>query len=433
MHNIQSIRENPDAFNDALKRRAIVDVTAESLLALDVQKRESVTQLQQLQERSNAVAKEIGQRKAQGQDADALIAESKIIKQQLAELKALSNGDHDPLEDALSVIPNRLDSDVPEGESEADNQELRRWGDVPSFDFTPRDHVDIGGNLVGCGHLPGLDFEQTAKLSGARFSTLSGPLARLERALSQFMLDHNIAKYDYHEISPPLLVKAPALYGTSQLPKFAEDLFETTDGRYLLPTSEVALANLVRQSILTQDQLPLRLTALTPCFRSEAGSAGKDTRGIVRQHQFHKIELISITDDASSEAEHERMLACAEALLQALELPYRVVLLCSGDTGFSATKTYDIEVWLPAQNTYREISSISNCRDFQARRMKARYRQEGEKHNKFVHTLNGSALAVGRTLVAILENYQQADGSVVVPTILHGYMGGITKLDVSEA
>ena len=328
--------------------------------------------------------------------------------------------------DALSSLPNLPDADVPDGEDETQNVEMVRWGTPRGFNFAPREHADIGPAL-------GLDFETGAAISGSRFTFLRGQMARLLRALGQFMLDHQTVTNGYTECAPPLLVREEALFGTGQLPKFAEDNFQTTDGRWLIPTAEVSLTNSVREQILADSALPIRMTALTPCFRSEAGAAGKDTRGYIRQHQFEKVELVSICRPEDSAAEHERMTAAAESILQALDLPYRKVLLCAGDMGFTAKKTYDLEVWLPGQDAYREISSISNCGDFQARRMNTRYRPESGPDGKkagteFVHTLNGSGLAVGRTLVAVLENYQQADGSVEVPPALLPYMGGITAL-----
>ena len=314
---------------------------------------------------------------------------------------------------------------VPAGADEADNQELKRWGDAPSFDFEPREHFDIGEGL-------GLmDFETAARMSGARFVVLTGALARLERALAHLMLDMHTTEFGYTEVSPPLMVREQAAYGSGNLPKFADDLFHTTDGYWLIPTSEMVLANLAADQILDEDALPRRVTAYTPCFRSEAGSAGKDTRGMIRLHQFTKVELVSITRPEESAGELDRMLGCAEAVLQRLGLAYRVVLLCAGDMGFSAQRTYDIEVWLPGQDTYREISSCSNCGDFQARRMKARFRRDGQKGTDFVHTLNGSALAVGRTLIALLENYQRQDGAVDIPEVLHAYMGGMTRIEAA--
>jgi seryl-tRNA synthetase len=321
----------------------------------------------------------------------------------------------------LMAIPNLPDADVPDGASEDDNVEIRRWGEPGSFDFEPKEHDDLGAPL-------GMDFETAAKLSGARFCLLRGQMARLERALAQFMLDLHSEQHGYTEVNTPVMVRDEPLLGTGQLPKFAEDLFRTTDDRWLIPTAEVTLTNTVADQILDASALPQRLTAFTLCFRSEAGAAGKDTRGMIRQHQFEKVEMVSIVAPEESEAEHQRMTACAEAVLQKLELPYRVLALCTGDMGFSARKTYDLEVWLPGQGKYREISSCSNTGDFQARRMKARYRPEGEKQTRFVHTLNGSGVAVGRALVAVLENYQQADGSVRVPEALKPYMGGLEVL-----
>ncbi len=323
----------------------------------------------------------------------------------------------------LASIPNVPSLDVPQGADETGNVEEKRWGKRRDFDFAPKEHADLGPAL-------GMDFEGGAALSGARFTALRGAMARLHRALGQYMLDRQTGTGGYTEVTPPLMVRDEAMFGTGQLPKFAEDLFQTTDGRWLIPTAEVSLTNLVREQILEASALPIRFTALTPCFRSEAGSAGRDTRGFIRQHQFEKVELVAIVAPEDSEAEHIKMLEDAEAILEALELPYRRMLLCTGDMGFGARKTWDLEVWLPGQNAYREISSISNTGDFQARRMNARYRPEGEKGTRFVHTLNGSGLAVGRTLVAVLENYQQADGSVTVPEVLKPYMGGIERLEV---
>jgi seryl-tRNA synthetase len=322
----------------------------------------------------------------------------------------------------LSIIPNLPAADVPQGADENDNVEIKVWGEIPKFTFTPLSHDAIGAKL-------GLmDFEGAAKLSGARFVVLKGALARLERALAQFMLDFHTQENGYTEMATPVLVKEEALYGTGQLPKFAEDLFRTTGSHWLIPTAEVTLTNLVADSILDESQLPVRMTAQTACFRSEAGSAGRDTTGMIRQHQFQKVEMVSIAHPEQSAEEHERMTRGAETLLERLGLPYRRILLCTGDMGFSSNKTYDLEVWLPAQDRYREISSCSNCGDFQSRRMKARFKGAGDKNTRFVHTLNGSGLAVGRTLIAVLENYQQIDGSVMVPVALHPYMGGITVI-----
>ncbi|WP_088184345.1 serine--tRNA ligase [Sphingobium sp. Z007] len=422
MHDIRFIRENPTAFDAGLARRGLAPLSAE-ILAMDEQSRSIKTQLQQGQARRNEASKAIGQAMAAGdkEKAEALKAEVAALKEGAPALEAQDKDVGDTLTAMLAAIPNLPADDVPQGADEADNVEVSRWGAPRAFDFTPQDHADFGPAL-------GLDFEGGAKLSGARFTALRGPMARLHRALAQFMLDTQTGANGYEEVNPPLLVRDEALFGTGQLPKFAEDLFRTTDGRWLIPTAEVSLTNLVAEQIVPTDSLPIRLTALTPCFRSEAGSAGRDTRGFIRQHQFEKVELVAIAKPEESEAEHERMCAAAEGILQALELPYRKMLLCTGDMGFGARKTWDLEVWLPSQATYREISSVSNCGDFQARRMNARYKPEGEKQTRFLHTLNGSGLAVGRTLVAVLENYQQANGSVTVPDVLTPYMGGITRL-----
>lgn len=422
MHDIRFIRENPAAFDAGLARRGLAPLSAE-ILALDEQSRAIKTQLQVGQARRNEASKLIGQAMGAGDKdkAEALKAEVAAIKEGTPALEAQDREVGDALGAMLAAIPNLPADDVPQGDDEADNVEASRWGTPRDFDFAPQDHADFGPAL-------GLDFEGGAALSGARFTALRGQMARLHRALAQFMLDRQTAENGYEEVNPPLLVRDEALFGTGQLPKFAEDLFRTTDGRWLIPTAEVSLTNLVANQIVPLADLPVRLTALTPCFRSEAGSAGRDTRGFIRQHQFEKVELVAICAPDESEAEHERMCAAAEGILQALGLPYRKMLLCTGDMGFGARKTWDLEVWLPSQNTYREISSVSNCGDFQARRMNARYKPEGEKQTRFLHTLNGSGLAVGRTLVAVLENYQQADGSVIVPEALAPYMGGVTRL-----
>ena len=423
MHDIRFIRENPAAFDEGLARRGL-EPAAESILALDAQTRAVATEMQQDQARRNELSKAIGQAMAakDGDRAETLKAEVAALKERLPALEAQDRALIAALSDRLLALPSLPADDIPEGADETDNVEEMRWGTPRSFDFTPADHADFGPAL-------GLDFEGAAAISGARFAALRGGIARLHRALGQFMLDTQTERNGYEEVNPPLLVRDEALIGTGQLPKFAEDLFRTTDGRWLIPTAEVSLTNLVREQILTEAQLPIRFTALTPCFRSEAGSAGRDTRGFIRQHQFEKVELVAIAAPEQSAAEHAHMIAAAEGILQALGLPYRRMLLCTGDMGFSARKTYDLEVWLPSQNCYREISSISNCGDFQARRMNARYRPEGEKGTRFLHTLNGSGLAVGRTLVAVLENGQQADGSVIIPEVLHGYMGGVTRLE----
>ncbi|WP_022682946.1 serine--tRNA ligase [Sphingobium bisphenolivorans] len=422
MHDIRFLRENPAAFDAGLARRGLEPLSAE-LLALDERSRAIKTQLQQGQARRNEASKAIGQAMAQKdmETAEALKTEVAALKESMPALEAEDREVGEALAAKLAAIPNLPADDVPLGEDEAGNVEVARWGEPREFSFTPQDHADFGPAL-------GLDFEGGAALSGARFTALRGQMARLHRALAQYMLDRQSGENGYEEVNPPLLVRDEALFGTGQLPKFAEDLFRTTDGRWLIPTAEVSLTNLVREQIVPVESLPLRLTALTPCFRSEAGSAGRDTRGFIRQHQFEKVELVAICKPEESEAEHERMCAAAEGVLQALGLPYRKMLLCTGDMGFGARKTWDLEVWLPSQQTYREISSVSNCGDFQARRMNARFKPEGEKQTRFLHTLNGSGLAVGRTLVAVLENYQQEDGSVVVPEVLAPYMGGLTVL-----
>ena len=423
MHDIRLIRENPAAFDAALARRG-VEPAAEAILALDARRREIATRMQEVQARRNEASKAIGAAMGKGDKdtAEALKAEVAALKVELPSLEEEERQLTAQQNAALAAYPNAPAADVPEGADESENAELLRWGSPREFSFTPKEHADLGPAL-------GLDFETGALISGARFTFLRGGMARLHRALAQFMLDRQTGENGYLECIPPLLVKDEAVFGTGQLPKFSEDLFKTTDGRWMIPTAEVSLTNAVQGQILGEAQLPLRMTALTPCFRSEAGAAGRDTRGFIRQHQFEKVELVSITRPEDSEAEHERMTACAEGVLQALGLPYRKVLLCTGDMGFTARKTYDLEVWLPGQGAYREISSCSNCGDFQARRMNARYRPEGAKGTEFVHTLNGSGLAVGRTLVAVLENYQREDGSVDVPEVLHPYMGGLTRLE----
>ena len=424
MHDIRFIRENPEGFDAGLARRGLAPLSGE-ILALDQELRAVLTEMQQAQARRNEASKLIGQAKAQKNEdlAQSLMAEVAALKEKLPALEEAERQVQARLNARLAEIPNLPAADVPEGPDETANVEIRRWGTPRTLDFEPKDHVDVGAPL-------GLDFEAGAKLSGARFVVLKGQIARLERALTQFMLDVQTQEHGYSETNVPYLVRSDAMMGTGQLPKFEEDLFKTTGETpyYLIPTAEVSLTNLVREEILPTESLPLRLTAATPCFRAEAGAAGRDTRGMIRQHQFVKVELVSITTPEESDAEHERMTQCAETILQKLELPYRTVLLCTGDMGFSARKTYDIEVWLPAQNTYREISSCSNCGEFQARRMNARTRAKAEKNTRFVHTLNGSGLAVGRTLVALLENHQQADGSVVIPAALRPYLGGTERL-----
>jgi len=423
MHDIKYIRENPSDFDAALARRGL-EPLAESLIAIDAKRRDVATRLQEMQSRRNEASKAIGQAMGQGdtEKAEALKAEVAQIKSEMPGLEEEDRVLAKELEDALAVIPNLPADDVPEGADEADNVEISKWGEKPDFDFTPQEHADFAPAL-------GMDFETGTKLSGARFTFLRGDMARLHRALGQWMLDQQTREQGYTECNPPVLVRDEAMYGTDKLPKFAEDSFRAGDEHWLIPTSEVSLTASVMGDIVEDTQLPLRMTALTQCFRSEAGSAGKDTRGFIRQHQFEKCELVSVTRPEESEAEHERMTAAAESILQKLGLAYRKVLLCTGDMGFGARKTYDLEVWLPGQSAYREISSCSNTGDFQARRMKTRFKREGEKKTEFVHTLNGSGLAVGRALVAVIENYQQEDGSVLLPEVLHNYMGGVTKLE----
>lgn len=426
MHDLKTIRENPDAFDAALARRGAVPVTA-ALLAIDEQKRGAQTALQNALATRNEASKAIGAAKGKGDNetADRLMAQVASLKEQLPELEANERDLVERLDAILAALPNLPADDVPLGKDEAENVELSRWGNIRDFDFTPLDHADLGPPL-------GLDFETGVAMAGARFTFMRGQMARLNRALGQFMLDHQTAVNGYSECATPYMVRTEAAFGTGQLPKFAEDLFQTTDGRWLISTAEMSLTNAVREQILDDSTLPIRMTALTPCFRSEAGAAGKDTKGLIRQHQFEKVELVSIVRPEDSVAEHERMTGASESILQALNLPYRKLLLCTGDMGNSARKTYDLEVWLPGQGLYREISSCSNCGDWQARRMNSRYRPAGEKSAQFVHTLNGSGLAVGRTLVAVLENYQNADGSVDVPEVLRPYMGGIEVLALEK-
>jgi seryl-tRNA synthetase len=477
MHDVKAIRDDPEAYARAWRLRGVDDAEAvvEAVLDADRKLRAAQTALQTLQSRRNEASKLIGAAKAKKDEARAaeLMAEVEALKAEIA-ARFEEEGSYGRLvKELLAALPNIPAPEVPEGADEHGNVEQRRWGVVPAI-AEPRDHVTLGEPL-------GMDFESAVRMSGARFVALKGPLARLERALGQFMLDLQTGEFGYTEVSPPLLVRDEAVFGTGQLPKFKDDLFSVghldwdeiyaahatelqqrlqaapsgaaadeiarlnfeaatgildrirsggfVERKWLIPTAEVSLTNLVREQITAEEQLPLRLTALTPCFRSEAGASGRDTRGMIRQHQFLKVELVSITAPEQAEAEHERMTACAEAVLQRLELPYRTVLLCTGDMGFSARKTYDIEVWLPSQAAYREISSVSNCGDFQARRMDARSKKAGEKGSRFVHTLNGSGLAVGRTLVAVLENYQDDAGRIAIPAVLRPYMGGRTHLE----
>ncbi|MGQ4272644.1 serine--tRNA ligase [Terrihabitans sp. B22-R8] len=443
MHDIRWIRDNPDAFSERLLARGMLegDVAGlvSELIAQDETRRAVIGELQALQERRNAASKEVGKAKAAKDEtrAQALIDEVAALKDGLSEGEERLRGLDADLDRALAEIPSLPLMDVPVGADEHDNVEFSRQGDAPSLGFTPRQHFEIEGAL------PGMDFETASRLSGARFVVLKGQIARLERALGQFMLDIHTNEHGYTEVQPPLMVRDEVMFGTAQLPKFRDDQFRTgslapsagssapeaiVDGRWLIPTAEVPLTNLVRESILSEDELPLRFTALTPCFRAEAGAAGRDTRGLIRQHQFNKVELVSITTPEQSADEHARMLAAAEAVLKSLDLHYRVMTLCTGDMGFASQKTYDIEVWLPGQGSFREISSCSTCGDFQARRMSARYRAAGEKGTRFVHTLNGSGVAVGRALVAVLENYQNEDGSISVPAVLRPYMAGLERI-----
>lgn len=424
MHDIKWIRDNPEKFDMALARRGISSMSAQ-IIEIDEESRAITTELQELQNRRNEISKQIGSLKSKGEDADNLISAVADLKVRMSRLeedkkKRVSAGQR-----VLQEIPNLPFDDIPDGEDEDDNVEVRAVGDKPLFDFGVKDHVDIGENL-------GLmDFETASNLAGSRFVVTKGLLARMERSLSALMLDIHTEEFGYMEVNPPLLVRDAAVYGTGQLPKFSDDLFKTTTGHWLIPTAEVPLTNLIADKLLSEDELPLRFTAHTPCFRSEAGAAGKDTRGMLRQHQFSKVELVSVVHPDYAVAEHERMTACAEEVLKRLGIHYRVVVLSTGDLGFSARKTYDIEVWLPGQDRYREISSCSNCGDFQARRMNARFRRSDRKGTAFLHTLNGSGLAVGRTLIAVLENYQNANGSITVPTALRPYMGGLEKIDAS--
>lgn len=420
MLNLKWILENPELFDDAMKKRHL-NIRADKIVELDKNKKNLLTQLQELQSKRNSLSKDVGKLKSEGKDTASVMQEVNSINEEISSLEEkIGNDKNSELYNILVGTPNILQNCVPEGADDNDNQEVERWGEQPSFDFTPKEHFDLGVNL-------GLmDFEQAAKVCGARSTGLFGDLALLERALSNFFLDF-VEKYGYKEISMPSFVKENAMFGTGNLPKFAEDAYVTTNGMWLIPTSEVTMTNLVADRIVKEEELPLRFTAFTPCYRSEAGSAGKDTRGMLRQHHFKKVEIVSITTPEKSIEEHDRMSEIESKILQALKLPYRTVLLCSGDTGFSSSKTFDHEVWLPGQGKYREISSCSNCWDFQARRMNARYRKADGKLD-FVHTLNGSALAVGRTIIAIMENYQQKDGSIVVPEALLPYMNGVETI-----
>ena len=424
MHDIKLIREEPAQFDAGLAKRSL-EAQSGRLIDLDKKVREAKTRQQEAETERNALSKQIGRAKAQGDEDEfnRLRGEVDRLKTVLEEASEEARHYGEALNQHLAALPNLPEDGVPQGADEADNVEVHRWGEPKSYDFKPRDHVDLGEGLGQ------MDFEKAAELSGSRFVALKGPLARLERALAQFMLDVHTTQHDYTEVSPPFLVRDEAMFGTGQLPKFAEDLFRTTDDRWLIPTAEVPLTNLARDTIHDETALPMRMTAFTPCFRAEAGSAGRDTRGMIRMHQFQKVEMVSIVAPEESEAELDRMTGCAEKILQLLDLPYRVMLLCTGDMGFSAKRTYDLEVWLPSQDTYREISSCSNCGDFQARRMNARYRKEGEKRPAFLHTLNGSGVAVGRAMLAVMENHQNADGSITIPEALRPYMGGLETIE----
>jgi seryl-tRNA synthetase len=421
MHDIRFIRENPAAFDEGLGRRGLSPMSRQ-ILDIDQAWRDATKKLQDMQSLRNDASKKIGQAKAQKNEAEAqrLMADVARLKDEIPATELRVRESEEALTELLSMLPNLPAADVPDGPDETANKETRRVGSPRSTNFAAKQHFDLGEALKL------MDFDAAAKMSGARFVLLRGQLARLERAIANFMLDLHTETFGYTEVVPPFLVRDQAMFGTAQLPKFREDQFGTTNGYWLIPTAEVPLTNQVRDTILDEAQLPMRFTAWTPCFRSEAGAAGKDTRGMIRLHQFSKVELVSITTPENSDAEHERMVSCAEEVLKRLGIAYRTMVLSTGDMGFAARKTYDIEVWLPGQNTYREISSCSNCGDFQARRMDARYRPAGDtKGTRFVHTLNGSGLAVGRTLVAVLENYQQADGSIAVPDVLKSYMGGV--------
>ncbi|TCZ66701.1 serine--tRNA ligase [Roseicella aquatilis] len=421
MHDIRTVRADPVAFDAAMARRGLPPM-AEEVLAQDAARRGAQQALQEKQARRNVLAREIGQAKRTGANSVALEAEAVRLRDEMVALEEAAATADRAQTAILESLPNILDPEVPDGRDESDNVVLHQHGEPPRPNFTPRQHFELG-EALGL-----MDFAGAAKLAGARFTVLKGPLARLERALAQWMITLHTEEHGYTEAAVPYLVNAATMYGTGQLPKFEADLFKTTDGRYLIPTAEVPLTNLVREEILPEAALPLRFTALSPCFRSEAGSAGRDTRGMLRQHQFQKVEMVSITRPPDSEAEHERMTRCAERVLTELGLVWRRIVLCAGDTGFGAAKTYDLEVWLPGQGAWREISSCSNCRDFQARRMNARMKPAEGKGNVFVHTLNGSGVAVGRALIAVLETHQQEDGSVLVPEVLRPWMGGLDRI-----
>ena len=426
MHDIKFIRNNPQEFKLLMERRGL-KIDLPEILELDILIRKHQTDIQEIQQKRNNTSKEIGKLVSQGNDILELQKNVSNFKLELNELdekiKSLSN----TLKALLVTFPNYLENDVPLGKDEEQNELIKKWGNIPEFNYHPLDHVDLGEKLKG------LDFKTGVKISGSRFVLLRGNLALLERALSSFMIDTHLNNLNFEEISPPYIVKDDTLYGTGQLPKFSEDLFHTTDNRWLIPTSEVPLTNIVSNEIIDKNILPLRFVANTPCFRSEAGAAGSDTRGMIRQHQFSKVEMVFITEPENSNEELNNLVSCAETILQKLKLPYRVMKLCSGDVGFSAKKTFDLEVWLPGQNNgegaYREISSCSNCGDFQARRMNAKFKDKETNKVEFLHTLNGSGLAIGRTMIAVLENYQQADGSILIPDVLIPYMKGLNKIE----
>lgn len=423
MHDIRLIRDNPDDFDRAMARRGVSPVSAE-ILAIDAARRERIARSESAQAERNSASKEIGKAKASGDTAvferlRQLVADR---KDDIARLEDEAKTEDAKLTELLLGLPNRPLSEVPDGADESDNVEIGRWGQPPAFDFTPREHFDIGESM-GC-----MDFETAARLSGSRFVVLSGALARLHRALAQFMIDTHVDEHGLTETWTPVLVREEAMLGTGQLPKFAEDSYQTREGAWLVPTAEVTLTNIVSDQIIDEGYLPRRYTAWTQCFRSEAGSAGRDTRGMLRQHQFEKVEMVSVTRPEDSLAEHERMTRCAQTVLEKLGIAYRTVVLCTGDLGFGSTKTHDLEVWLPGQNAYREISSCSVCGDFQSRRMNARFRREGERKLEFVHTLNGSGVAVGRALIAVMENGQTAEGAVRIPEVLRPYMSGAATI-----
>ena len=427
MHDIKSIRNNPQQFQLFMEKRGL-KIELKEIIELDTLIRAHQTEIQEIQEKRNNTSKEIGKLVSQGHDITELQKNVSNFKSELTELDEKIKNSSNKLKALLITFPNYLEDDVPLGKDENQNELIKNWGEIPKFNFHPLDHVDLGEKLKG------LDFKTGVKISGSRFVLLRGKIALLERALSSFMIDTHLNNFNFEEVSPPYIVKDDALYGTGQLPKFSEDLFHTTDNRWLIPTSEVPLTNIVSNEIIDKKNLPLRFVANTPCFRSEAGAAGSDTRGMIRQHQFSKVEMVFITEPEKSNEELNNLVSCAETILQKLKLPYRVMKLCSGDVGFSAKKTFDLEVWLPGQNngegSYREISSCSNCGDFQARRMNAKFKDKETNKIEFLHTLNGSGLAIGRTMIAVLENYQQADGSILIPEVLIPYMKGITKIEI---